>query len=257
MLMGYTVVWVPLSAIPPFGEEMPECGSVSMPHCVNESEVDTAGGGINAALDPKTLGRGILIASGDPSPFVSRSASDRELVDVLRILQRGYRAESVDGVCSNFAAQLRAQYGMEAGVHALRRAVQLVPGSVLCRGDLIVTLQTLAGQLRDKAPALFAEAAAEFEKWLEHDTTRCRNEAVVFGMGLVALSYVGQTVRRNALYDDRPRQMAINEWIERYGERVLAMRAGEIEDYQFLFDLLEEAARHQTETEMRGAPQTR
>lgn len=241
--MTYSIIWIPLGANTPLGAELPHLHGMMVPHCVPASEVDTADGGVRAELDERNVGRGILMAHGGPPGMLLNEPTPGALLDILRVLQRGFRAESVDSVCANLAQQVLLLHGTTAGLHAGRRAIELVPASVLTRGDFIVGTFAGCAETTSSVPTLITEAAKEARRWLTLDTTRCRNEAVVLGAATAALAFVGDTEGRDRCLRGVSPVMEVYDWYKQRRERLEAIRPGQVEDIRFLIDEVRTAHR--------------
>jgi len=239
--MSFTVFWVPLQPTNAVAEALPQYVGLSLPYIVDDSEVDTAGGGIRAALDPTALGRGILLAGTVPSRALSGGPTPRQCLDVLRVLQQGFKKASLDDVCAGFAAQIRAQYGTGANLQALRTAVDLVPGSVLCRGDLIVGLLAASANPMEDADGALKDAARHYSDWAARDTSLSHNEAVVHGCGLAATAYVGRSESVVATLSMLSEMMVRWDWLAGRRERIQRIRQGQFSDLRFLHDELTKA----------------
>jgi hypothetical protein len=156
--MSFDIVWAPIDTASPLGRALGASADLSLPHLVDDPHRHTPEGGLRTMLNAKTLSLGILMTTDEGSPFVALLPTRQQLRVALRLVAQDLRLASEDELCANGAAYLRDRYGPDAGLTALRRAVELLPDSVLCRGDLVTGLFMRTTATGQNAPADLEEA---------------------------------------------------------------------------------------------------
>lgn len=228
--MSFNIVWTPVDTASPLGRALDASAELSLPHLVDDQHSRTPEGGLRATLNAKTLSLGILMTTDEGSPFVALLPTRQQLRVALRLVAQDFQLASEDEVCASGVAYLREQHGPDAGLTALRRAVELLPDSVLCRGDLVAGLfmrATVAGQ---NVSADLEEAAAVFLVWQRESTSRCANEEVVFYCGLAALTYLARLAERDQLLTSHRPLVARSAWLREQLPRLHHARAGNLAD---------------------------
>jgi hypothetical protein len=139
-------------------------------------------------------------------------------------------------MCADAAAWLREHQPAPVALRAMRRAVVLVPDSVVCRGDYIVTLCSAAWKHPDSAEDLLRVAASEFREWRTGSTERCHDEETVFYAGLAALTYLGESEVREFIGMIRADLVARSSWLRDGLARLQRATAGRMEDVAPAFE---------------------
>ena len=224
------VVWVPVEPLSPLGLHLGR-SLVNMPHTV-----PTPSGTVVAApLDARSLSIGILLA-GDEAPSTGPAPTLAQLRAALAFAARELGVLSEDELCADAVAWLREHQPAPVALRAMRRAVVLVPDSVVCRGDYIVTLFSAACKQPDAAEPLLRAAASEFREWRNGPTGRCHNEEGVLYCGLAALTYMGQNDVREFIGTIRADLLARSSWLRDGLSRLKQAKPGRMEDVALAFE---------------------
>ncbi len=211
--MSFDIVWAPINTASPLGMALGAGVGLSIPHLVDDPHRRTPESGLRTMLNAKTLSLEILMTADEGSPFVALLPTRQQLRVALRLVAQDLRLPSEDELCANGAAYIRDRYGQDAGVTSLRRAVELLPDSVLCRGDLVTCLFMRATTTGQNAPADLEEAATVFLAWQRGSTSGSANEAVVFYCGLAALTYLARLAEREQLLTSHQSLVARSAWL--------------------------------------------
>jgi hypothetical protein len=228
--MSFDIVWAPVDTVSPLGRALGASADLSLPHFVDDPHRHTPEGGLRTALNAKTLSLGILMTTDEGSPFVALLPTRQQLRVALRLVAQDLRIASEDELCASGAAYLRERHGPATGLTALRRAVELLPESVLCRGDLVAGLFIQATGADQKTQANLEEAAAVFLAWQRETTSQCANEEVVFYCGLAALTYLARLAERDQLLTSHQPLVARSSWLREQLPRLHTARPGHLAD---------------------------
>lgn len=228
--MSFDIVWAPIDTASPLGQALGASADLSLPHLVDDTHRRALEGGLRTMLNAKTLSLGILMTTDEGSPFVTLLPTRQQLRVALRLVAPDLRVASEDELCVNGAAYLRDRYGQDTGLTALRRAVELLPDSVLCRGDLVTGLFMRTTATGQNAPADLKEVATVFLAWQRGSTSRSANEAVVFYCGLAALTYLARLAEREQLLTSHQPLVARSTWLREQLLRLHKARPGHLAD---------------------------
>jgi hypothetical protein len=228
--MSFNIVWAPVDTTSPLGRALGASADLSLPHLVDDPHRHRPEGGLHTALNAKTLSLGILMTTDEGSPFVALLPTHQQLRVALRLVAQDLRVASEDELCASGAAYLREQHGSDTGLTALRRAVELLPDSVLCRGDLVAGLFMRATGAGQKAPADLEEVAAVFLAWQRESTSQCANAEVVFYCGLAALTYLARLAERDQLLMSHRPLITRSSWLRDQLPRLHNARPGHLAD---------------------------
>jgi hypothetical protein len=221
---------VPVEPLSPLGVHLGR-SRVNLPHAVPVDPGTVAA----APLDARSLSIGILLA-GDEAPSTGLAPTLAQLRAALAFAARELGVLGEDELCADTAAWLREHQPAPVALRAMRRAVVLVPDSVVCRGDFIVTLFSAACRQPDAADDLLRAAASEFRDWRNGPTERCHNEEGVFYCGLAALAYLGQNDVREFIGAIRADLLARSPWLRDGLARLQQAKPGRMEDVALEFE---------------------
>jgi hypothetical protein len=228
--MSFDMVWAPVDPASRLGTALGTGADLSLPHFVDDPHRHTPEGGLSTTLNAKTLSLGVLMTTDEGSPFVPLLPTRQQLRVALRSVAQDLRSASEDELCTNGAAYLRERHGPDAGLTALRRAVELLPDSALCRGDLVTGLFMRATGTGQKARADLEETAAVFFAWQRESTSPCANEEMVFYCGLAALTYLARLAERDQLLTSHRHLVARSAWLREQLPRLRTARPGRLAD---------------------------
>jgi hypothetical protein len=229
-----SIAWVPVEPLSRLGLELGESGA-QLPHAISARYVTPSGSVVAAPLDAKSLSLGILLA-GEAAPSTGHAPTAAQSRSALRFAAREMGKPGEDEMCADAAAWLREHQPAHVALRAMRRAVVLVPDSVVCRGDYIVTLCSAACKRPDAAEALLRVAASEFREWRTGSTERCHDEETVFYAGLAALAYLGESEVREFIGTIRADLVARSSWLRDGLARLQQATAGRMEDVALAFE---------------------
>ncbi len=213
--MSFDIVWAPVDAASSLGKDLGADSSLALPHLIDDPLRHAPGGGLSATLNAKTLSLGILMTTDESAPGLYLSPSHQQLRIALQLAAKDLQSASEDDLCCNGSGYLREKHGPNAAVAGLQRAVELLPDSVLCRGDLITSLFMRATRTVQNAQADLEEAASVFLAWQCEATSLCSNEDVVYYCGLAALTYIDRLAERNQLIMSHKEILAHSQWLQK------------------------------------------
>lgn len=183
--------------------------------------------------NPLTLVLGILLTTSKSRVLFGTLPSNEQFLALLEAARPQLQGVTLDEVCVNAAADLRQQFGVGDAIRGLRRACELVPDAVLCRGDLLVyLLEDLSTSPTPQGDRL-EEIARFFREWARRDTSECANEIYVFYAGFAALAYLGLEFELQQWKRRHRHRIRASAWLSEQVTRLAGARPGELADVLF------------------------
>lgn len=226
--MSFSVVWIPFPVPSPMGTRLGCEQDFRLPYFVDGPHLKDLEAGRPVAYDARMLCLGILVA-GDPGPFVAEPAPpDEALSRALDLMAPDLGYNSADLLVASAAGYLRKAHGNRLATRALRRGVGLLPGAMIARANLVVSLWFLAQDDPDGATSLCREIEREFNAIPSSRLGELDNLELVLYAYLAALTFLGEGGLMAEALSRHAQAISSREWLASRVQRMLQVSPGDM-----------------------------